>query len=261
MFLNLLLLLFVVADIQAATEYYNDFDTNFHVSKKERKTVKPYLLPYDHPIRAKLDFIFHRSRATKNLESMAEAGFIVHSQKSRSFIIVASHPDVPGYLFKLHLDNELREKHHKPGWWWFAERCKGAEAIREVIKKKKLDLVRAPQKYIYPLPLHPECPNEPGYSRKNVILIAEYFDLMDKQENWDMWHTGMTYDHLDQIYTVLKKCGGNSMRPDNIPFDKQGRICFIDTEYPGQEPDWSITLHYLSPEMQMYWSLITGFRN
>ncbi len=259
MILNILLLLFAFAEIHGGTKYYNDFDSNFHVSTEERKAVKPHLLPYDHPIREKLDLIFYRSRATQDMNSLVEAGFQIHSKKSRSFIVVASHPDVPGYLFKLHLDDELRQKRHKPGWWWFCQRCIGAKAIRKVIEKKKYDLVRAPQKYIYPLPLYPETPNHPGYQRKNVILVVEKFDLLNDQENWDKWHQdGMTTKHLDQIYGVLSRCGGDSMRPDNIPFDTEGRICFIDTEYPGKSPRWEVTRDYLPPNLRDYWIQLTG---
>lgn len=241
-----------------AAHVYNDFDRNPFVSIEERHAVLPHLLPFEHPIREKLDLIFHRTRATKDINSLVEAGFIVLKQKSRSFIIVATHPDIPGYLFKLHLDSELRLKRGKPGWYWFSQRVIGAKAIGKVITKKKLDLVKCPKKWLYPLPVYPEAPSGEGYSRKNIILVAEYIPLLSKVPNLEAFKTQITKEHLNQICYVLNKCGGNSIRPDNIPFDKKGRCCFIDTEYPGADTRWSEFNKYLNPEMEAYWKSITG---
>lgn len=241
-----------------AAHIYNDFDVNPYVSNEERNAVLPHLLPYEHPIREKLDLIFHRTRATKDINSLVEAGFTVLKQKSRSFIVVALHPDVPGYLFKLHLDSELRLKRGKPGWYWFSQRVIGAKAIAKLIAKKKLDLVRCPKKWLYPLPIHPDAPTGEGYTRKNIILVADYIPLLARGPNLDAFKTQITKEHLNQIYYVLKKCGGDSIRPDNIPFDLNGRCCFIDTEYPGAKTRWDEFNKYLNPEMEAYWKHITG---
>lgn len=241
-----------------AGHVYNDFDVNPYVTKKERSAVTPYLLPYEHPVREKLDLIFYRSRATKDINSLVEAGFIVLKQKDRSFIVVATHPDIPGYLFKLHLDSELRLKRGKPGWYWFSKRVEGARDIARVISKKKLNLVRVPQKWLYPLPVHPDAPASEAYTRKNIILVAEYVPLLSKQQNLDAFKTQITRKHLDQIYTVLRKCGGSSIRPDNIPFDTQGRASFIDTEYPGATTRWGDLNRFLNDDMEAYWKKITG---
>lgn len=255
--LNLLLCFFFVFGLDAV-QFYNDYDVNPTVSADERHAVGPHLLPYDHPIREKLDLIFHRTRATKDINSLVEAGFTVLKQKSRSFIVVATHPDVPGYLFKLHLDSELRLKRGKPGWYWFSQRVIGAKAIGKLIAKKKLDLVKCPKKWIYPLPFYPEAPTGDGYTRKNIVLVAEYIPLLSKGPNLEAFKTQITRQHLDQICYVLQKCGGNSIRPDNIPFDKKGHCCFIDTEYPGAKTRWSEFNKFLNPEMESYWRIISG---
>lgn len=249
------LLLFVSLEASSTVDY-NDFETNPFMSSDERETVRPYILPFDYPIREKLDLIFYRTRATKDINSLVEAGFQILKKKSRSFIIVASHPDVPGYIFKLHLDTELRKKHGKPGWWWFSQRVKGARALANEIERKQYKKLKAAKKWIYPLPVYPEAPSGQGYERKNVVLIAQFFELLDKKSNLEAWKTQITNKHLEQLYAVLKKCGGNSMRPDNIPFDKNGHICFIDTEYPKAHTNWNTIREYLSPKMQQVWDII-----
>ena len=75
-----------------AAHVYNDFDTNPYVSTDERVAVLPHLLPYDHPVREKLDLIFYSTRASKDINSLVEAGFTVLKQKSRSFIVVVTIP-------------------------------------------------------------------------------------------------------------------------------------------------------------------------
>ncbi|MFN4174492.1 MAG: hypothetical protein ACK4HV_05255, partial [Parachlamydiaceae bacterium] len=185
---HFLFCLFFLFGLDAAP-IYNDYDINPYVSNEERKAVLPHLLPYDHPIREKLDLIFHKTRATKDINSLVEAGFNVLKQKSRSFIVVATHPDIPGYLFKLHLDSELRLKRGKPGWYWFSQRVIGAKAIGKLIAKKKLTLVKCPNKWLYPPPLYPEAPVGEGYSRKNIVLVADYIPLLARGANLDAFKT------------------------------------------------------------------------
>ena len=95
---------------------YNDFNHNPHLTNQMRRMMKPYILPAKHPVKVKLDALFLSKRVIENETTFREAGFITLHQKARSFIRVARHPSVPGYLFKIYLDTELREKLKKPGW-------------------------------------------------------------------------------------------------------------------------------------------------
>src|SRR5262245_36084124 len=73
------------------------------VSSSSWKEVQPYLLPEKHPIRAKLDKIFKSSRATESRDSMRQAGFIFFPRVKKK--IVATHPDLPGYIIKTYVDS------------------------------------------------------------------------------------------------------------------------------------------------------------
>ncbi|HRD56022.1 MAG TPA: hypothetical protein PLC42_06455, partial [Parachlamydiaceae bacterium] len=176
---------------------YNDFEENPYISKEAREKIRPYLLPEDHPAREKLDRIFKKSRASLNDKTLKSAGFIIKYKQPRSFVRVVSHPDLPGYLLKIVTDAELREKHHKPAWHWFVNRCVGVEKIHRAIKKHQVKLFVAPDKWIYPLPVHPyPSGKNSDYKRKIVVLLVDDMNLVGKEENRAAWKKKITKEHL-----------------------------------------------------------------
>lgn len=232
---------------------YQELSQNPYISKEIRKTIEPYLLPSTHPIKPILDQIFKTQRATLNEETLANAGFITKFIQPRSFIRVVSHPLMPGYLFKLHLDSELRQKRGKPGWHWFTLRCIGVEKVRHIIKKENLKYFIAPHKWIYPLPADPSPPNSPTYTRHLTLLVVEDMELATKSENLNAWKTKITPKQLKELYTIIAYAKGSSYRAQNIPYTIHGKYAFIDTEYPDQKAHFSGIRTYLSPTMQAYW--------
>src|SRR5262245_34761862 len=121
---------------QAESAHYNDFEKNPFLTYDMRRAFEPYLLPQNHPLKAKLDALFLRQRVIQNEKTFQEAGFKTLCHNMGSFIRVASHRKMPGHLFKVYLDSELNKKMHKPGWVWLARRCEGAAKIRKVIRSK-----------------------------------------------------------------------------------------------------------------------------
>lgn len=118
---------------------YPYFQNNPYLDKKTKKLMSPYLLPLDHAVKPKLDTLFsHRVISSK--QTLLSAGFEIIASKESSFITVARHPDIPGYVFKLYLDSEKRTKKHVPHCEWLTRRCIGAEKIRNIIKKKAFAL-------------------------------------------------------------------------------------------------------------------------
>ena len=239
---------------------YNDFDTNPYFAKKEKEQIKPYLLPFNHPTRFYLDYIFSSTRVTQDSNTFDAAGFISKFIQPRSFIRVASHPYLPGYLVKVYLDNELRIKKNTPGWKWFVNRAKNAKLIRRYIRQNGFKYFAAPQKWIYPLPIHTSPPNDPGYSRKNEILIVEDMQLVSEEENLKAWKTVITKKHLEEFYEIISYAGGSSYRADNVAYTKDGKFAFIDTEYSHRFPNYAAILPYLSPEMAAYWKRLVGIK-
>jgi hypothetical protein len=230
----------------------NNLDNNSLLNKKIRKEITPYLLPRDLPITPAVDQIFSFSRPTFNAVTLIQAGFNILHNQPRSFIIVANHPAVPGMLFKVYLDIDVRLKKNLAGWQWFVRRCAGAEMIKKVIAKKKIKHFKVPAKYIYVLP-PTTIPQSLGIDPKLAVLIVEDMHLVDESFNYAAWKLLITPEILDELYIIISRANGSSYRPDNIPFTQSGHFAFIDTEYPQQNPDFNSIRPYLSVEMYQYW--------
>lgn len=239
---------------------YKDFDRSLYFTKEEKKAIKPYLLPFNHPIKPSLDAIFNNQRATLDGDTFSSAGFVSKFIQPRSFIRVASHPSFPGYLVKVYLDDELRIKKNIPGWKWLTNRAKNAKIIRRFIKENNFKYFTAPQKWIYPLPIDPSPPNDPAYSRKNEILVVEDMELVPENENLEAWKTIITEKHLEELYQIITHASGSSYRADNVAYTKSGKFAFIDTEYAHKAPNFNTVHHYLSPEMGDFWKNLTGLK-
>lgn len=220
---------------------------------KESKALSRFRLPQNHPITPILDFIFSQSRAIQDETALANAGFITVSSRHHSYIKVVKHPLMPGYLFKIYLDNELRQRRKLPYWRWYSYRCEGALKLRKIIKKKKLKHFAAPNKWIYFLPKEPSPPALPGYLRKNCILVVEDMNLASKEKNYEAWYTLITPEYLDELYTIISHAGGGNYTVFNIPYTNNGKFAFVDTEYSKSKPDFQSIRPNLSPEMLKYW--------
>jgi len=240
---------------------YNDFNSNPFMSAEERAAIKDYLLPINHPLKPILDSIFRVKRATLNSEAMDESGFTIKFKQPRSFIIVASHPQLPGYLLKLYLDSELRKKHGVPGWKWFVQRIQGATKILTIITARNSKYFVVPKKWMYPLPIHPAVPISPAFERKNEILVVQDMRLVSNENNLEAWKTVITKKHLHDFYAILKFAGGDSYRATNVAYTQDGTFAFIDTEYKTRHPNYYTIQRYLSAEMAHYWGqLVTKKR-
>lgn len=239
--------------VKYQTADYNDFSKNPFTSKRQKKRLRPYLMPANHPIKPALDAIFTTQRVTANELTFTNAGFTILSTQPRSFIVVGRHPKLPGYLVKAYLDNETRQKQGHPGWVWLANRCKGAQKIEKVIKQFQFNKFTVAKKWIYPLPLDPPPLVRENRRRYNEILVVTDMKLAPKEESLNAW-LNMTKSDLDALYTIICSAGGSSYREDNIPYTQDGRFAFVDTEYPDKIPNFNSILRYLSPEMQAYWN-------
>lgn len=253
------LLFFVLCSIITilnAKETYNSFETNPFITAEERTELGDFLIPSEHPIKPLLDSIFLSSRATSDRASLQKAGFKIIKDQPRSYIIVAKHPTIPGFLFKIYLDSDTRLKKQLPGWQWYKNRIKGIKDIEKCIADNKFTIFKTPEKWVYPLPMVP-APN-PFYDRKNFVLVVQDMDILSDKENLEHWKTLITEKHLDDLKVVFETCGGSSIRPRNLPFTRDGKIAFIDTEYPHHIPVYKQCNKFLSKKMLAYWKKITS---
>jgi hypothetical protein len=215
--------------------------------------MKRYFLPENHPAKPALDAIFLSTRATKDEATFQASGFTTLYAKSRSFIRVVRHPSIPGYLLKVYLDSEQRQKRNRTGWERLIFRCEGAEKIRNIIQKRKIKHFQVPGKWLYVLAPHPDCTS----MKQPFLLIVDDMNLVSNGENKAAWKTVITREHLNELYLIITKAGGSSYRPDNIWLTKRGKFAFIDTEYPRQKFDYNSISSYLSDEMRSYWASLT----
>lgn len=222
-----------------------------YVTQEIWESVFPYLLPETHPAKRALDKIFSASRATADLKELKNAGFKEIRVGKYSSQIVAKHPKVPGYLIKLYTDYDSQPV----DWAKFKTRVQGANQIRESLDAFGYhDIFVVPHKWIYPLPEYPEAPA--GSNRKNFVLIVEEIDILKDSLNLPRWKSPIvTRERLNALYKVLHVNGlWDSAYPFNIPFTKDGRNAFIDTEYYNIWPvKFSALLIYLNSDMKAYW--------
>jgi len=101
----------------------------------------PHFIPGKHPMHQVLDSIFLETRATVNEKTFNQAGFTILARGPRSFICVAEHKKLQGYLVKVFFDNELQKKFDRASWQWLVKRCEGAknnEYIQKEVNSKTL---------------------------------------------------------------------------------------------------------------------------
>ena len=228
----------------------------FHATGKETVPVS-YLLPEHHPIKPLLDSLFSSSRVILNLDTLEEAGFVYSKPRKFTNLIVAKHPAIPGYIFKLYLDAQ-RDHKNKPEHHFWMLRIQGAVRVRFEIEANNLqEWIKVPQKWIYKLPKKP-LPSK-GYRKKHYILVEEDMQLLSPEDNESLWASSyVTIQHLHAIHLILGNVGlSDCAKPDNMPFSIDGRIAFIDTQTHGRSVSYNHLSSWLSTENQTLWQKMT----
>ncbi len=244
----------VTALIRAKQTVINqDFEKNKAIPQKVRRAIAPYLIADNHPMKNALDTIFLKKRVTVDKKTFHANGFKTLRKGPRSYVYVARHPSINGYLVKAYMDNELDQKQNHPSWYWLTKRCEGAEKIARIIANRKIRHFTVASKWIYPLPENPAPPKNASHTRHYALLLVNDMDLVPHDVNLQVWQSGITKEHLHELYVIITHAKGSSYRPDNIAYTHKGQFAFIDTEYPSKGPDYDRIRKYLSPEMRTYW--------
>jgi hypothetical protein len=223
------------------------------------RQVEKYLIPDDHPIKKKLDRIFSSSRVLQNMETMEAADFICLPPQHQTQMIVAKHPELPGYVLKLYLD---KQKYYrgKPEYHHWLVRIKGARLIRKYLQRSQYGaLFKVPKKWLYLLPDEPSPPAH--YLRKKFILVAEDMRLYDEKTNEALWgDERVTEDFLKALYKITTTLGlRDSAKPSNCQFSIDGKAAFIDTEVYNRSDGvrYRKLTPFLSESMKVFWYKIT----
>lgn len=215
------------------------------------QAVEPYFLPESHPIKPVLDQIFHSPEVTLDGVHLAKAGFTHITPGKYSKTIVTRHPKLRGYLIKLYTDDQFEIE----DWSHWKNRVVGANLIREAIAAHGYENIMAvPHKWIYPLPSQFFPPQ--GTTRKQFVLIVEDMHILSSKESRKKWKSNkLPHNTLDAVYIMLTELGlWDSVYAFNMPFTKEGKIAFIDTEfYHGWPVHLSRLKQYLSKDNAAYW--------
>lgn len=226
---------------------YPGLSQNPFIEEGKKKAVEAFLIPLDSPLKSKLDEIFTKSRAIKDINEFKKAGFAVLYDNLYSYLVLGRHPSIPGYLQKVYLDTEQRLKGNRPGWLSLANRCQGAANVRDLIKSKKIRNFSVPDKWLYLLPLT-GSPND----KQPIILIVTDMQLVSEAENAAAWKRA-NKQIVDELFAVISHGLGSSGLTRNVPYTKSGKFSYIDTEQPHKTPNYGKVRPYLSKEMQSYW--------
>lgn len=241
-----LILLFLFFALSLQAEYVRPA----HVDPDIWNKMAPHFLPFDHPLKRKLDRLF-LTRVTKNSKSLATAGFKQPGERSFSHIVVSKHPKIKGYVLKLYTDEYTKEETDL-----LLHRVLGSKMIKKAIKQHGYsNWFEVPKKWIYPLPENPAPPD--NCLRKNFILIAEEMNILSKKHNLLWWQSPyMTKERLQAIYTLVQELGlDDSVLPANLCFLQGGKQAFVDTEIFHRWPiRYYLLIPSLSHPMKKYWS-------
>lgn len=229
------------------------YKQNSHIPNDVWEMAKPYFLPENHPVRPQLDRIFSSSRVLQNPDTFRMAGFKRWKPGRVSHIFASSNPQLKGVFIKGFPDNDTMVKaDHKK----LIHRIEGARAVRESINKfgyqKKFTV---PNKWLYPLPENPSPPNSSKYIRRNFILVAEDMNILDQEKNNKSYKKKMTTSLMDKLYTIINDVGlYDSVYAFNVPFTKDGKLAFIDTEWHHRWPiPYGRFTKYFSKDKKKYW--------
>lgn len=224
-------------------------------SQESWDAVQPYLIPSNHPAKKALDLIFSQQpRPLLSSKNMKKAGFFNYTPSDKN-IIVTGHPRLKGYLIKAYLDSCSL-----PEWKLWIQRIVGANQIRQSIEELGYtSIMKAPRKWIYPLPGNPSPPEGEEYFPKYYVLIVQDMGLFSAIANQQNWRHAMTPNLLASFYNMVMINGLiDSYYIDNSPFSFDRKIAFVDTEhynidireFPGRQ---EILYKFLSPAMREYW--------
>lgn len=250
--------LLVVGILCGFTAHVTAYTRHPEVSQKVWDSLMPYFLPEDHPARKSLDRIFKKSRVTLSAKSMGKAGFTNPKPRKWTHLIVTTHPKLKGYVIKAYVDAQRHHK-NKPEYHFWMLRIKGVRKIQKYIGDKGWgDLFATPKKWIYPLPVNPTPPS--GFHPKRFVLIEEDMNILSDKDNCEKWRSAFVDEEvLDKVYAILQELGlRDCAKPDNIPFTKNDKIAFVDTQTFEQWPiSYPKLASDLSPSMRSYWKDIT----
>ncbi len=162
-------------------------------------------------------------------EDWEKTGFKI-LRSSDNKICVASHKTADGYLFKKYVSSGKRDS-LKDQIDNYSTRVDGARRLRSLIDEQGLRHVVVPRKWIRELPRDFGSGKRPAH-----VLVVERLDLLDTRA------TERAYNKIDEavlrdLCVALYAFRGLDSTAKNVPFTRDGKIAFIDTEHWNRHGD------------------------
>jgi len=168
-----------------------------------------------------LDKLFRKKSVFDSASDMEKAGFNVLRGKQDK-IFVATHRGARRYIFKKFGRHDYRSYGEQIAQ--YQQRVEGARLLREHISAHQITRIVAPRKWLCALPSRFDTRKGPSY-----IVIADYFKILDREESADAYKR-MGTDQTKELCSILFTFGRLDFCPQNAPFDREGRIVWVDTE-------------------------------
>jgi len=212
---------------------------------------KHYLIAEDSHVKLVLDRLLTGTDALKNQKSFDKAGFVTLCFRSKGSLRVAKHPELPGLLLKVYLDDTSIAKNYK--YKCLARRAAIATEVRKLIQKHNMKHITVPGKWLYEIPT--QQPAE-AQAKKRYLLVVEDMQLVKRKKSDRAWKKEITPAILREVYHILKAGYTSLAVSQNIPYTKKKTFSCIDTEYAKREFDLLKINKFLSPKMRRAWKKI-----
>lgn len=199
--------------------------------------------------------LFRDPRMFSSPSRWREAGFDVAGKGVWSAIMVASHPTVPGYLFKKYGDQvSLQDQLEN-----YQCRVEGAAKLRQFIVDQRLTQVVVPRKFLHELP-----PIFSSKGRTAHVLIVERMPILSRSDSRRMFR-GMHDGALRELCLVMAAFRGLDSGARNAPFTSAGQVAFVDTERWNKRSKKKALLRhlqkYLSEDQRRFVARFAGGRD
>ncbi len=181
-----------------------------------------------HPLHNTLSTLFNDPTIAASRPLLEKAGFRLYAHNHRG-IVIAEHPHLKGYLLKFFINDvpQILQRHN------LEERVAGSRALRSYIRAHTLTKIVVPQKWLFTL------------TDGTPILVVEKIDIIESSDALVRAYRSIDPSLLDELCQVVKQFRGLDSVLKNMPFTKEGKIAFIDTEkWKSQRSGF---LHYVRP--------------
>lgn len=192
-------------------------EENIQLSKRD-------FLPHQHVLRPVLRKIFTKWGMFRSRHHYEAAGFTI--VRGHDDLMVGFHPAAKGYLFKKFTDAHSQKSQLRN----FLKRIRGAQIVRDCIKRYGFKRLIVPHKWLYPL-----SKSLITWDRKHpYLLVVENMHICDANENAQRYRE-MDIETLTELCIVLHEVGGCDASLRNQCYTEDDRIAFVDTEHVGHK--------------------------